>query len=283
MAEATRRQKTRILVAEDVHTNQQIIVEMIGLLGHEVEIAPNGQIAVEKYASGKYSLVFMDCQMPVMDGYTATRKLRRIEMERNMPRVPIVALTAGSDNEDKVRCRQAGMDGYLTKPFSISDIKMSIDKYLQSDLLTSEPGHSNAPASDIENLRKSSKSDETKVIDLSAIENIKEIERQTGRLILPSIFEGYVEQMEEKLREIERNIRAEDCISIYRTAHAIKSMSANIGAEKVRLISADMEKKGKEGDLSSLSGATISLADAYHEFLIRFETDFTNEQAMKLQ
>src|SRR5690606_4479430 len=131
-------QRKQILVAEDVHTNQQIIVEIIRLLGHEVEIAGNGQIAVEKYLCGKFSLIFMDCQMPVMDGYTATRKIRIIEMEQNIQRVPIIALTAGSNKEDKDRCYQAGMDGYLTKPFSISDIQKNIEKHLRLTFFENE-------------------------------------------------------------------------------------------------------------------------------------------------
>ena len=266
----------RILVAEDLHTNQQIIIEMIGLLGHQVEIAHNGQIAVEKYLSGEYSLIFMDCQMPVMDGYTATQKLRRIEIERNIKRCPIIALTAGSDKEDRDRCRKAGMDGYLTKPFSISDIQKSIDKYLQPTPFKIETRNevSSKVRGKISN--DSDQTKESKILDLSAIENIREIERQTGRTILPSIFEGYVKQMEEKLRDIENDARSKDSISVYRTAHAIKSMSANIGAEKVRLISSVIETRGKASDCNDLPDSIATLKEAYQEFLVEFKACLTN-------
>ena len=264
--------KKKILVAEDVHTNQQIIVEMIGLLGHDVEIASNGQAAVEKYLSGKYSLIFMDCQMPVMDGYTATQKLRRIEMDQNIERVPIVALTAGSDKEDKERCRRAGMDGYLTKPFSISDIQKHLNKYLQPTSFKHERRENTGTNIDEPDVNGVA---ESKVLDQSAIENIREIERQTGKQLLPSIFEGYVKQMEEKLRDIEHEVRSDNSVSIYRTAHAIKSMSANIGAEKVRSLSAAIESKGRDNDIADLSESVVGLTQAYQEFLVEFSTTYT--------
>lgn len=268
------KKRKRVLVAEDVHTNQQIVVEMIGLLGHDVDIADNGQIAVEKYESGKYSLVFMDCQMPVMDGYSATRKIRKMELEHNMDCVPIIALTAGSDKNDEERCLKAGMDGYLTKPFSISDIQKTIDRHLQTASIENLQGD-NLEVDTHSNQRGTESKDdpaEQGILDFSAIENIREIERQTGKKLLPSIFAGYVEQMEEKLQDIERNVSSVDNISVYRTAHAIKSMSANIGADKVRTISALIEKKGRENEISELAEPVSMLTKAYQEFLVEFDS-----------
>jgi signal transduction histidine kinase/ligand-binding sensor domain-containing protein/CheY-like chemotaxis protein/HPt (histidine-containing phosphotransfer) domain-containing protein len=263
--------KKQILVAEDVHTNQQIIVEIIRLLGHEVEIASNGQIAVEKFVGGEYSLIFMDCQMPVMDGYTATRKIRRIEMERNSQRVPIIALTAGSNKDDKDRCQNAGMDGYLTKPFSINDIQSNIEKHMRSEFskIDSDLGIELINSEKVDDCNAIAT--DSKILDLSAIDNIRAIERQTGKQLLPAIFEGYVKQMEEKLKDIERNVITKDGTALFRTAHAIKSMSANIGADKVKKISILIEKKGKANEFSDLAEEIIALTQAYHEFLKEFD------------
>tara|TARA_R110002049_G_scaffold114812_17_gene266202 strand:- start:4410 stop:8909 length:4500 start_codon:yes stop_codon:yes gene_type:complete len=274
-AEVSSSPKKKILVAEDVITNQQIVVEMIGMLGHDVEIANNGQIAIEKSSSGEYSLIFMDCQMPVIDGYTATRMIRRMELEQNLERTPIIALTAGSDMEDKDRCREAGMDGYLTKPFSISDIQKHIDKHLHLSPFDSRPIASLDHRSH-ESTNCNKTNSESDVLDLTAIENIREIERQTGKPLLPAIFEGYVAQMEEKLRDIESDLNSENSTSVYRTAHAIKSMSANIGAEKVRTISAQIEKQGRANDLSGLSDTLETLTIAYQEFLVEFDHSLTS-------
>jgi|GEM_PF-383733 len=270
-----------ILVAEDVETNQQIIVEMIRLLGHDVEIANNGEIAVEKYFSGEYSLIFMDCQMPVMDGYSAARKIRALELEKGISPVPIVALTAGSDQQDRNRCEQAGMNGYLTKPFSISDIENSIAESLQNEYLE-HPAHREQDAPDIDTvsdtLFDTLFDDDTRrfgstVIDLRAVNNIRDVERQTGKQLLPAIFEGYIRQMEEKLQEIAHDVRSQDSVSLYRNAHAIKSMSANIGAEKVTAISSVIESRGKENVFSGQTEAIVALKKAYHEFLSEFKIE----------
>ena len=98
------------MVAEDVETNQKIAREMIQMLGHTVDIAKNGREAVKGYATGIYDLIFMDCQMPIMDGYEATRKIRDIEKKCGSEPTPIIALTAGFDKQDEGRCKSAGMD-----------------------------------------------------------------------------------------------------------------------------------------------------------------------------
>lgn len=266
----------RILVVEDVDTNQQIISEMIRLIGHSVDIADNGQVAVEKYISSEYSLIFMDCQMPVMDGYQATKKIREIETKNGNCHVPIIALTAGSDKDDKDRCRLAGMDGYLTKPFSLSDIQKNLEHHVHYDFATTAASIPIESDVNLANHQLSVISRESRVLNISAIENIKEVERQTGKLFLNSIYEGYILQMEEKLREIEQTVVSNDSVSIYRLAHAIKSMSANIGAEKVQSISFEIEKRGRENELIGLAEAISLLKTAYSEFVNEFSFTLDN-------
>ena len=261
----------RILVAEDVETNQKIVLEMIQLLGHTVDIANNGSEAVQKFSSKKYDLIFMDCQMPVMDGYQATRKIRAIEKESDAEPIPIVALTAGFNSKDEELCRKAGMDHYLTKPFSISDIEICIKSFLASATITVEdtfleiddPGHEVRHAST-----------DGEILNISAIENIKEVERQTGKPILPSIFEGFISQMNEKITEIDANIYSEDPVSLYRSAHAIKSMSANIGAKKVAAIAAQVEADGRNDSLDNMTSKVGRLNVAYQEFVAEFRREF---------
>jgi HPt (histidine-containing phosphotransfer) domain-containing protein len=112
------------------------------------------------------------------------------------------------------------------------------------------------------------------IFNISAIENIKEVEKQTGRALLPSIFQGFVEQMNDKLCEINTHIESGDAQSIYRTAHAIKSMSANIGAEKVRSISAQIEAAGRVNNLENLDEFIEHLDSGYNEFISTFESEF---------
>lgn len=269
------RKKSTILIVEDVIINQQIIVEMVQLLGYEVDMANNGQIAVAKAASKKYSLIFMDCQMPVMDGYEASREIRKMEIEKSTPPVPIIALTASSHKKDKERCEQAGMNGYMTKPFSITDIQQNIEIHLRPENYRTLIESGTLDSGHAKTVKTKDTTRESEIFNHSAIDSIRDLERLTGKKILPSIFEGYITQMDEKLEEIKRCALSKDTASTYRTAHAIKSMSANIGAEKVRKISAAIEKKSRENDLTQANESIELLAKAYHEFVDEFETEIS--------
>jgi PAS domain S-box-containing protein len=110
----------RVLVVEDNAVNQLVLQTMLGKLGHEVDIAENGADAVALAAMGPYDVIFMDCQMPVMDGYAATKAIRALS--NGAATTPIVALTASAMPEDRQRCLNAGMDAYLSKPIKQSDL-----------------------------------------------------------------------------------------------------------------------------------------------------------------
>lgn len=128
------RQKWKILVAEDNSVNQKVIARLLERLDCQVDIAFNGQEAVQMLGLRHFDLVFMDCQMPLMDGYGATAEIRRLQ-ERS-DRTPIIALTASAREGDRARCLQAGMDDYISKPARLSDISAILDRWL--------PGHQEA-------------------------------------------------------------------------------------------------------------------------------------------
>ena len=107
--------RSRVLLAEDNQVNQLVASRMLSRRGYQVDIAANGAVALELARQHRYAVIFMDCQMPVLDGYQATLEIRRGETGR---RVPIVAMTADVRTEDRQRCREVGMDGYLGKPFT---------------------------------------------------------------------------------------------------------------------------------------------------------------------
>ncbi|SFM64976.1 hybrid sensor histidine kinase/response regulator [Rugamonas rubra] len=108
----------RVLVAEDTEMNRQLARILLTRLGCEVDEAGNGELALAALASGNYDLVLMDCMMPVMDGYEATRRLREREAALGLARLPVIALTASAIEGDRQRCLAAGMDDYLAKPFT---------------------------------------------------------------------------------------------------------------------------------------------------------------------
>jgi CheY-like chemotaxis protein len=119
----------RILLAEDNAVNQKVACHMLEKMGYRVDVAVNGQAAVDAWATGRYDLVLMDCQMPVMDGYEATKAIRARESADK--RIPIVALTAhamkGADNE----CIAAGMDDYLSKPIDRALMAACLERWIK--------------------------------------------------------------------------------------------------------------------------------------------------------
>lgn len=267
----------RILVAEDVETNQKIATEMLQLLDFNVDIAEDGSVAVEKYKLGDHILIFMDCQMPIMDGFEATREIRQFERLNNLSSIPIIALTAGISSDDKDRCIEAGMDAFLTKPFSMSELSESIKQFHKeiAERKTTNPKLFPEPAAATINPTTASETEiNPEIFNIRAINNIREVEQQTGKTILPSILEGFVNQMLEKLAEISQDFNSGDSDKLYRTAHAIKSMSANIGAEKVRSIAAEIEELGRNGNINNVKSRLLEVTEAYEEFVKEFKAHF---------
>ncbi|MFT6332757.1 MAG: signal transduction histidine kinase/CheY-like chemotaxis protein [Lentimonas sp.] len=121
----------RILLCEDNEINLKVAMNLLSKMGYEVDCAENGQEAVNKFLHVKYDLILMDCQMPIMDGLTATRKIREIEKEiKNNHKIPIIALTANAADKDRKLCFEAGMDDFVPKPIRRGEIDQKIKNLL---------------------------------------------------------------------------------------------------------------------------------------------------------
>ena len=135
----------RVLVAEDNPTNQRVATYMLKHFGCEVEIAGDGAKAVAAWHERRFDLIVMDCQMPAMDGFEATRAIR--DAEGGDAHIPIVAATANALDGDRERCLAAGMDDYVSKPITKSEIGGVLDRLVEKGLLGagfSQPGPSTA-------------------------------------------------------------------------------------------------------------------------------------------
>lgn len=119
-----------VLVVEDNPVNRTVAMRVVSLIGVSVDVAEHGKEALEKLARGKFDLILMDCQMPVMDGYTATRTRRTLEEEQKLPRIPIIAMTANAMVGDREKCLASGMDDYLTKPLNRGLLEQTMRKWM---------------------------------------------------------------------------------------------------------------------------------------------------------
>ena len=120
----------RVLLAEDNPVNQEVARGMLSSFGCDVHVAVNGQDAIDRIADDEFDIVLMDCEMPVMDGFEATKMIREREVEGHASRIPIIAVTANAMPEDRQKCLAAGMDDFLSKPFTINKLQEMIEHYI---------------------------------------------------------------------------------------------------------------------------------------------------------
>ena len=226
------KKKLRILLAEDNSLNQRVAKTMLEKQGFQVTIANNGKEAVELLTKQNFDLVLMDVQMPEMDGLEATRKIRQLGIK-----TPIVALTANAFEEDRKRCLEAGMDGYLSKPIKIKELLNII-----SDLFEEE-----ADSETTEQQEQAQKQEKKEVkIDMK-----RAMEAVAGdKDLLNELLSMFYEDSRLKLKEIERAIKDRDYEKVRELAHTIKGASSNIGLTEIYEICLELENMAKKKDLS---------------------------------
>ncbi|WP_255206360.1 response regulator [Janthinobacterium sp. BJB401] len=120
----------RILLVEDTALNRQLVCLQLAGRGYSIDTAENGALGLQALAAQPYDLVLMDCMMPVMDGYQACEALRAREAASGAARLPVIALTAGVTDDDRQRCVAAGMDDYLSKPFTAAQLRDMVERWL---------------------------------------------------------------------------------------------------------------------------------------------------------
>jgi CheY-like chemotaxis protein len=125
--------QVRVLLAEDNVVNQKVAVRMLEKIGCFIDVADNGAEALEMWRHFNYDVIFMDCQMPELDGLEATRHIRREELRRNLARTPIIAMTANAMHQDRSDCLAAGMDDYLSKPVNQGDLPEVLSRWVAVD------------------------------------------------------------------------------------------------------------------------------------------------------
>jgi two-component system sensor histidine kinase/response regulator len=250
----------RVLVAEDHPVNQEITREHLLSFGCRVDIVGNGSEALAAFNAHNYDLILMDCQMPEVDGFEATRAIRKREamnMDSYARRVPIIALTAHAMAGDRDRCIRAGMDDYLSKPFDGDDLYRLVDKWQPRSMPVRVPAHRRQIAP----LEPTVDTDS--VLDIRVVQSLKRGFGAQGPNLLKKVGRLYLEFTPKDLADIETAIDTEDATTAKSLAHKLKSASASVGAKGLASLFKDLETYAAANRLRE---AEETLRRIKHEF-----------------
>ncbi|MFT6047992.1 MAG: signal transduction histidine kinase/CheY-like chemotaxis protein, partial [Arenicella sp.] len=238
-----------ILLVEDVLTNQIVAKTMLSNMGLTVDLAEDGLQAIANWKKNHYDLIFMDCRMPNMDGYQATRHIRTKEHSR---KTPIIALTANVTEKDRAKCFEAGMDAMVTKPFKPSDLQKALSKWLDSEaktIIDSGKGQSEPVA--------------TSVIDHEMFEETQQALGDAFPKLVDSIFAD-ADKIFEKLSNWTDYLDNEG-LAIF--PHSLKSASAYIGATKLNQLAYDCESDARAGNVEKALSYLSEMNAAYEDVI----------------
>jgi CheY-like chemotaxis protein len=227
------RTRQRILLAEDNLVNQKVAVRLLEKLDYRVDVVADGLAAVAAWQTGKFDIIIMDCQMPLMDGYEATREIRRLEEGRR--HIAIVALTAHAMKGDEDKCRAAGMDDYLPKPIDRTKLEICLERLLEPAQQAMQPQH---PV-DWEALLESIDGDEAFARDLA---------------------DAFIGTGDRELAVIEAALCSGDEVALRESAHALKGASANLRASAAASAAARLESAAGLGRSAQIPALAHNLA-----------------------
>jgi CheY-like chemotaxis protein/HPt (histidine-containing phosphotransfer) domain-containing protein len=256
------RKDIRILLVEDYPTNQQVALRHLRSAGYHVELAEEGQQAVDAFKRNPFNLILMDIQMPVMDGYQATRLIRDLELEirgrtvegekslagTSEYRTPIIAMTAHAIKGYREKCLNSGMDDYITKPMKRKDLLAIVEKWTAA--VSVARSETCGPESTID---KKAPMDYESALD----------EFEHDEAFLKEVLRGFLEAVGNQINIIHQAIADSDAETVRRESHSIKGGAANLTAKDLSGAAFALEMLGKSG---ALKGAGETLDNVKKEF-----------------
>jgi signal transduction histidine kinase/CheY-like chemotaxis protein/HPt (histidine-containing phosphotransfer) domain-containing protein len=232
-----------VLVVEDNEVNQVLAARMLDRCGYRAHLANNGSEALAAIDGTTYAAVLMDCQMPILDGYAATRELRR--REDGARHLPVIAMTAHSMASDRRKCIAAGMDDYLSKPIRMPALTEMLGRHVAR----------HAPAPDAVGDTADQPAAQIAALDPTVLGELREVDEDAAS----DLAEIYVETSASQISALKAAVEAGDSAAVAALAHSIKGASLSIGARSVSTIAADLEASGNAHDLHRAAEALEAL------------------------
>jgi two-component system, sensor histidine kinase and response regulator len=244
----------KILVAEDNQVNRMLIVRLLDKQGYAAEVAENGQEALALLERNKMDLVFMDIQMPVLDGLETIRRIREKEVSSG-EHLPIIALTAHAMKGDRERCLEAGADDYLTKPIRPSSLMAVVERYVPGAHKPEEAAKTASPEA------------YAGAIDMKAL-----LERVEGdRSLLDELLVMFKEDCKKTLEEMSEAISKGDQARIVRLAHTLKGSSSNMSARPLSESAAGLERLAQSGDMREAQQKFAAVSEEANRLLMELD------------
>jgi CheY-like chemotaxis protein len=260
---------TRILLVEDNPTNQIVAQGMLDMIGLEADIANNGLEALEamELALGfaPYTIILMDCQMPEMDGYTASTAIREGRAGDAYKEVPIVAMTANAMAGDREKCLMSGMSDYVSKPINLDALKMTLLKWIDAKVINGES------KTKITKVREPA---EDEVSELKVWDEADALKRLGGKKeLMHKIMESFVNESSKMMSALGDAIIDDDLLNVQLHAHSIKGSSGNVSGQQVYALAKMIEFAAKNGDKSVLKEGIVNLKKAMEELRTLFQKE----------
>jgi signal transduction histidine kinase/DNA-binding response OmpR family regulator len=252
-----------ILLAEDVPINQELARIILEKLGHRVKLASNGIEAVDMFSKGRFNLIFMDMQMPDMDGLQATRAIRELERGEEK-RIPIIAMTANVSQNDRQKCLDAGMDAFVEKPIRSGILRATLSQYAE----LSDRSERSESADRTYGTEMTVSPETTGKSDSQIFNRAELLERLGGSAeLLPRFLGLFIKSVSEAMAALRCSVTDGDAGGIHRQAHAIKGAAANIGAHRIQACAASMDDMTKSGKIEGIEVQMESLKAEYDHFM----------------
>ena len=283
LKEMARQTNSQILVVDDHRINQQLAVLMLERLGHRAEVAANGKEALDVLAQRPFDAILIDCQMPEMDGYDATREIRQrealgIQDGMKAAHIPIIAMTANAMKGDREKCLEAGMDDYLTKPIQREELASALAKWLSASSDNASPAYENhtpvssehptplsAPLTNKKTLASASRLTTNYATDSDSVNLtfLQELQDMAGPERVEIIVRQFFHDAETIISQVQQALEREDAHQLGLAAHGLKGICKNIGAEGLATLCIKLEQHAHKG---MSCGKTCHLQNIKKEF-----------------